>query len=178
MPQAVTHILFPIIIIALIRDYYISKKSRRSFPLYYVFIAGLGGILPDIDYLVFALLRPLGFAFEEVHRTYTHSFIIPAVFFILYLLFINVKVRELGRHHLKLNIIFLMLSFGTLTHIILDMIIFGQVHPFLPFSSSPIGLDLLSSFPSPFNSTALLDGILLVIYLTYLELKHRISDFI
>ena len=47
MPQAAAHILITIILIALIRDFYIRKKKK--FPLHYVLIAGLGGILPDLD---------------------------------------------------------------------------------------------------------------------------------
>jgi len=55
MPQAVTHILVPILLVAIFRDFYLKKKSKRHFPLHYVFLAGIGGILLDIDIIFFWL---------------------------------------------------------------------------------------------------------------------------
>ena len=45
MPEAVTHILIPILLVALFRDFYWKKrnKGKNNFPLHYVLIAGLGG---------------------------------------------------------------------------------------------------------------------------------------
>jgi len=49
MPQAVTHILAPILLVSIFRDFCLRKKDKKHFSLHYVLIAGLGGILPDID---------------------------------------------------------------------------------------------------------------------------------
>jgi len=55
MPNVVTHFVLTAVIIAVIRDFYFKKKyvdnHRQIFPLHYVLIAGLAGILPDFDYL-------------------------------------------------------------------------------------------------------------------------------
>jgi len=61
MPQAVTHILIVLIIASLIRDFYIKKKDKRKFPLHYVLITGLAGLISDIDiglYLIFNWFNP------------------------------------------------------------------------------------------------------------------------
>tara|TARA_Y100000034_G_scaffold125404_1_gene174896 strand:- start:851 stop:994 length:144 start_codon:yes stop_codon:yes gene_type:complete len=47
MPYAVTHVLVAIIVAELLRDYW------KKFNLHYVLIAGIGGLLPDIDIIVF-----------------------------------------------------------------------------------------------------------------------------
>ncbi|MBS3098848.1 metal-dependent hydrolase [Candidatus Pacearchaeota archaeon] len=168
MPLAVTHILFPIILFSVIRDFYLRKRERKSFPLHYVLLAGLGGTLPDIDIPISFILNFLGIASWELHRTFTHLFIFPAIFFILFLVFsrINARARicNLTRHNLKLSTIFLMISIGTLIHILLD-------NSFIYF------VDIFPQETRPWIP-ATLDGILLIIWIVYLELKHKISDFI
>ncbi|MCA9485568.1 MAG: metal-dependent hydrolase [Nanoarchaeota archaeon] len=168
MPYAVTHILVPIIIVAIVRDFYLKNKDKKKFPLHYVLIAGVGGVLPDIDIPVSFILNFLGASDWNIHRVFTHSYIFPASLFILFLIFSrfnsNARVCNLTRHNLKLSIIFLMLSFGTLTHLLLD------------FNFSY----LLNIFSEETRSLvpATIDGIFLVIWIIYLELKHKISDFI
>lgn len=174
MPQAVTHILIPIILVSIIRDFFI--KNKRKFPLHYVLIAGLGGILPDIDYIAYLFNNfPL-----EAHRTFLHSIFFPAIFLLLFIVFHNINIKELEKHRLKLSIIFLMLSLGILIHIILDASIQGNIIPFYPFSLIPIGLNLINYLPEKLQqiATPSIDAILLIIWISYLELKHKISDFI
>ena len=60
MPQAVTHILVPIILLSIIRDKIVSKNKKAHFPLHYVLIAGLAGGLPDIDILISLFLNSVG----------------------------------------------------------------------------------------------------------------------
>jgi len=180
MPEAVTHILVPLILMALIRDFYLRKKDKKHFPLHYVLIAGLAGLLPDVDVLAFWVLGNFGFAFDSIHRTFTHTFVLPLVFLILFFVFHNVKVKELGRHKLKISIICLMIAFGTFTHLILDWIFWGVIFPVYPFSSLGTGLNIVSALPVNLQWLFFpsLDAILLVFWLIYLEVKHRISDFI
>ncbi|MDD5700310.1 MAG: metal-dependent hydrolase [Candidatus Nanoarchaeia archaeon] len=173
MPQAVTHILIPIILVSIIRDFLV--KNKRKFPLHYVLIAGLGGILPDLDYITYLLNIQ-----TETHRTLSHTIFVPIIFFILFLVFHSIKIKELGKHKLKLSIIFLMLSIGALTHIILDAFVQGSIIPFYPFSSVSIGFNLINYLPEKLQRIASpsIDAIFLIIWITYLELKHKISDFI
>lgn len=180
MPTAVTHLLVPLFIVALFRDYYLTKHDRKRFPLHYVLIAGIGGVLPDIDILAYLVLHYAGFAFEQVHRTLLHSLIIPASFALLSLATRPLKNKTLGRHKLTIHGILLALAFGTLMHVVLDGTIIGDVHPFAPFSNVEVGLNLISFLPDHIKSIAipLFEGILLLLWIIYLELKHKISDFI
>lgn len=180
MPYAVTHILVPLFLAALFRDWYLNKKTRRKFSLHYVFIAGLAGALPDIDVAVFWVLHFFGFTIHEVHRTLTHSLLFPCIFLLLAALCIPIRSKLIGKHHLKLSIIFLMIGFGTLIHIVLDALFAGTISPFYPFSSVALGLNLVALLPEPLSGMALqcLDAALLILWLIYLEWKHKISDVI
>ncbi|NCO11665.1 hypothetical protein CO038_01405 [Candidatus Pacearchaeota archaeon CG_4_9_14_0_2_um_filter_39_13] len=184
MPQAVTHILVPILIVALFRDFYLRNKDKKHFPLHYVLFAGLGGVLPDIDIPISFILAFIGSDNWNIHKTFTHSLFFPLVFFILFLFFMHThskaKICNLGRHRLKLSIIFLMSSIGILFHILLDSIFGESAFFFYPLSMANYGIDILSFLPQSVIPWAIptLDGILLVIWIVYLELKHKISDFI
>ena len=180
MAQAVTHILVPLFLIALYRDFFVSKNKKKIFPLHYVLIAGIGGVLPDIDFILTWISGLLGYSTEGIHRTFTHTIFVPLIFLLLYFVLWHDKIPALGKHKLKINVICLMLSFGTLIHLILDALVSGSIMPFYPFSSLTVGLNLVNLLPTPLNSLALptLDGTLLILYLIYLEVKHKISDFI
>jgi len=180
MPHAVTHVLITIVLMSLIRDFYISKKGKKNFPLHYVLIAGVAGLLPDIDIVSFWVLNFFGFAISEVHRTFTHTLFTPLLFFLLFLAFTNVKIGTLERHKLKLNVIFLMIAFGSFMHLLLDATLAGYIRPFYPFSLYSFGINLIGHLPERLQDLALpsLDAAILVIWLIYIELKHKISDFI
>lgn len=184
MPYAVTHILVPITLAAIFRDFFLSKESKKKFHLHYVLLAGLGGALPDIDIPISFVLNFLGVVSWNVHRTFTHSFSFAAIFFILFLILLPVKnearICNLTRHNLKLSTIFLMVAIGIITHLFLDAS-FGEVtYLFYPLSTCAYGVNILSSFSLKLQDWLIptLDGILLVIWIVYLELKHKISDFI
>jgi membrane-bound metal-dependent hydrolase YbcI (DUF457 family) len=180
MPQVVTHFLISAILVALFRDYLISKKSRKKFPLHYVFIAGLGGILPDLDIVVFGVLQFFGFTIDEVHRMFTHSLLFILILLVLSLVFVHRRFTNLGKHELSLSKIFLILAFGSLIHIILDSTIAGQVAFFYPLSFVKFGFDWVQYFSESFRDIFLpsLDAALLILWMIYLELRHKISDFI
>jgi len=179
MPQAVTHLLIPLILAALYRDYY-KRKTGKSFPLYYVFIAGLAGTLPDIDILFALILENKGFAYDEIHRQITHSLLMPILFLVLAFISSKFKSFKIRHHSIKVKSIFLALSFGILMHIILDGLLVGIIHPFSPFLSYAFGLQLVNYIPGTMGEIfmPLIEGILLVLWLIYLEVKHKISDFI
>lgn len=180
MPQAVTHLLVPLVIGSWIKDWYESRRKKKRFSLHYVLIAGIGGILPDIDIAIFWILHWFGFTLEKVHRTFTHTIFLPLLLFALYFIFRNIKIRELGRHKLKVSIMFLMLAFGSSIHLMLDAILSGQIVLFYPFLNYTTGLDLIGKLPYPLINLAspCLDGALLVLWIIYLEWKHKVSDFI
>lgn len=184
MPQAVTHILVPILLVALFRDFYLNRKDKKKFPLHYVLFAGLGGVLPDIDIAFSIILNLIGYSEWWIHKTFTHSLFFPIVFFILFALFIpfkaDARICNLGRHKLKLNLIFLFLGVGILIHIFLDALLGEMAYFFYPFSGADYSINLVSYLPKGIQGITIpmLDGVLLVIWIVYLELKHKISDFI
>lgn len=182
MPQAVTHILVPILLMSLIRDYVLSKNAKTHFPLHYVLIAGIGGVLPDIDIVLSVLLKIFGSADWWIHKTFTHSIFFPLTFLAIFLAFhwthdrINICS---GKHKMRISLIALMLAIGALIHIILDTLAGEQAFWLYPLVLRDFGINLFSYTGLSWGTTAaLLDGILLVLWIVYLELKHKISDFI
>jgi membrane-bound metal-dependent hydrolase YbcI (DUF457 family) len=184
MPNVVTHFILTAVIIAIIRDFYFKRKykenHRKIFPLHYVLIGGIAGILPDLDYLIYYILSFSGFTFNEIHRTFTHNFLFPLILFGLGFICRNIKSKFLSRHNLKLSIILFILSFGSFMHILLDFLVLGSIMPFYPLSYFSFGLNLAYKLPQAMQNsfTGVLDAIILIIWMIYIEVKHKISDFI
>ena len=178
MPHAVTHILIVIILLELYRDYFV--KNKKTFPLHYVLIGGIAGILPDVDVVVYWILYYGGFAYEQIHRTFTHTLLFPLFFVLLSIPFFNFKNKSLEERHLKLRNIFLVIAFGVLIHLILDAFIAGTVMPFYPISTASIGYNLINLFPQALRFTIepALDGLIFILWLVYIETRHKISSFI
>jgi membrane-bound metal-dependent hydrolase YbcI (DUF457 family) len=177
MPFAITHILIPIILLEIFRDYFVKDKSK--FPLRYVLIGGIAGILPDLDIGVFYILSFFNFTIEQVHRTFSHSLLLILIFLIPGIIVFLSGNRKLSGK-LKTGTILLIISFAFLTHIILDGLIAGQVMPLYPLSLTPIGLNLIQFFPLAWQDTIWqsIEAGLLVLWLIYLELRHKISAFL
>jgi membrane-bound metal-dependent hydrolase YbcI (DUF457 family) len=182
MPLTATHIFFPLIVLSIIRDYFIKYSNKRKFPLHYVLIGGVAGILPDLDVAAFWILTFFGFSYGEVHRTFLHSLFIPVIFLLLGMVFFALRknISEFGRHKLKISIIFFVIAFGNLFHLLLDWLFQSKIMPFYPISSYASGLDLFGYLPLKLGEivTPCLDGLLIIIWLIYIEWKHKISDFI
>ena len=123
MPYVVTHFLVPAIIISILREFYLKK---RGFPLHYVLIAGLGGVLMDLDYLLFYVFSFLGMNFPS-HRIFFHNLSFILIFLIIGFSFMKVKFNLLGKHKLKLSTIFFIISFACLIHLFLDWALMGEV---------------------------------------------------
>jgi len=178
MPQAVTHVLIPIILLSLFREYFV--KNKKSFPLHYVFIGGLAGLIPDIDIGVYYVLSFWGFAFNEIHRTFSHTIYLVLIFLLLGFLTYNFKNKTLGNHHLKLSTIFFVIGFGVFIHLLLDGLFHENLFLFYPFWNYDFGLNLIRFFPRAWQETIVpvIDGILFVSWLTYMKLKNNFKDFI
>ncbi|MDP1695703.1 MAG: metal-dependent hydrolase [archaeon] len=178
MPQAAAHILIPLILMSIVRDYYIQRGKK--FPLHYVLIAGIAGAIPDLDVAAFWILNFFNFTWEEVHRTFAHTIFVPLIFLGLAFITIKANTLKIGKHKLKWNIIFLMIAIGAFSHLILDAIFGGSIMLFYPLSTFSIGLDLFGYLPEELAVIAApsLDGGLIIIWLIYLEMKHKISNFI
>jgi len=178
MPQAVTHFLIPVLLLELFRQLFF--RGKKSFSAQYVFIGGLAGLLPDLDIAAYYVLSFFGFTVQEIHRTFSHNIFFPLIFVILGLIFLGVKNKGLGRHHLKLSNIFFVIAFGIFIHLLLDWAISGGIMPFFPFSTYATGLNFMALFPEQWQNSILptLDAVLLIFWMVYLEIRHKISDII
>ncbi len=181
MPLAVAHILTPLIASDVCRDF--TKKGKKLLTKRMVLFAGIAGMLPDLDMLVFFVLSEFGnIKITSIHRTITHSLILPLAGLVLAAVLFSMFRKK------NYYLYALMFSFGTLTHIILDATINGTVMPFYPASTVQFGMDLIKilvpdsvSGATLSYKTALLAGIdafLLVTWLLYEEYKHKIKDYI
>lgn len=179
MPQAVTHVLIPIILLSIFRHIY-HKKTNKKFPLQYVLIGGLAGVIPDLDIPIFWIMHYFGYSLDEVHRTFTHTIFVPLLFLVLALLSKPIK-KKVGRNRLSIPIIFILLAFGSIMHLILDATLAGYIMPLYPLSLIKVGTGFsFSVFPDHIAMLLLatLDGVLFILWILYLEIKHKISDFI
>lgn len=168
MPYAVTHVLAAIILVDLYRDY--LAKHKKYFTLHTVLIAGIAGLLPDIDIPLNYLLNFFGI--HLVHRTITHTPIFGFIFLIPGSILWYQKKHKQALH-------FFVISFGILLHIFLDYSLAsdpGRIMLFYPISTSTYALNLLQNISQ--NFFAGIDAIILLAWLWHEEMKHKISDFI
>jgi membrane-bound metal-dependent hydrolase YbcI (DUF457 family) len=162
--------LTSIICIDLYRDYF--TKHKKHFTLFTILVAGIAGLLPDIDISLSWLLSKLGITASWLaHRTITHTPIFALLFLIPGL------ILWYNKKH-KLATLFLVATFGILLHIFLDMVLSpeGSIMLLWPFSTADFSLGLLSG--NVLGAYAALDAILLLAWLTHEEIKHKIKDFI
>jgi len=169
MPFAVTHVLLAIILVDLYRDY--ITKYKKYFTLHTIFIAGVAGLLPDIDIPLNWLLNFFGL--NIVHGTITHTPLFGLIFLIPAFILWHQKKHKTAMY-------FFVVCFGIFLHISLDYLFMGDygtgIMFFYPFSITTYGLNLLQNV-SP-NFFAGIDAIILLAWLWHEEIKHKISDFI
>jgi hypothetical protein len=162
MPNPVTHIIVPMLIVETYRRYFAKKKFSR----WYVFIAGFMGGMPDFDLLV-ALLMTGGFD-KSYHRSYTHTLLIPilltAVGLAMYYFYSNRKLR--GNGWRAAYILLFMTSIGIASHVALDALD-GLSTWFYPFEWR-IHLPDFQMDQENFRA-AILDGVMLFAWLLYDE---------
>ena len=167
MPNPATHLIVPLVLADIWRDYFAKKR----FPLFYVLAAGIAGLFPDIDIAIWWVLNLLYEVPKElVHRQFTHSIFMPLLF---------VLIAMLWRKNRKALLLFSMIGFGIFTHLLLDAIFSGSIMPFYPFADYKLGLDLVSRISANVPTLlAVFDGVLLGGWLIHEYAKHRIKDFI
>jgi membrane-bound metal-dependent hydrolase YbcI (DUF457 family) len=160
MPNPVTHIIVPMLIVETYRRYFAKKR----FSQWYVFLAGLLGGAADFD-LLFALLVTGSFD-TSYHRGITHSLLLPiAMLFVgiaTYYLYSSKMIRYKGW---KISYyIFFIASIGWAAHILLDGFD-GMVQWFYPLSWSVYLPNLILDK----YRAGLIDGILFFAWLLYDE---------
>ena len=129
MPYAVTHILFAIVSLDLIRDY--LMKHKHAWTNKYIFAAGVGGILPDA-------VNMLTFITGDIYRAWTHNLLFLSLFLV---------AAEIFRRNKNDHKYALALSFGIGTHLLLDLVILGGANLFFPFISDVFAIELFNIIP-------------------------------
>ena len=174
MPLAVTHVLLAVIIVGLYRDY--VTKHKRYFTLHTVLIAGIAGLLPDIDIPIRMLGQFFGFEIPSLlgHGGLTHTTIFGLIFLIPAFIYLKKEKHKEAAY-------FFVICFGVLLHIFLDFFLGGGAQEgimlFWPLSTATFKFYLLSKFGLKDIFLAL-DALLLLGWLWYIEVKHKISDFV
>lgn len=175
MPYAVAHVILTIVIADIYRDY-ISKKR---FSMIYVFVAGIAGLIPDLDVPASWLYNLIFGTNYNFHRIYTHSLLYAIIFFALALIFLALKKEDykIAKWNVPKGAIamfFFALSFGWFMHIALDCSLAADGYlnliPSLPltFCPHPFSNDVLAGF----------DAVILVLWLLHEQWKHKIKDYI
>lgn len=166
MPNGATHIIVALIVADIIRDYVVKRK----FKMFYVLVAGVAGLLPDIDIIFYWFMNIFSkVPLYDVHRLFTHNLFVPLIF---------LGIAMLLRKKRKYFLFFSMVSLGTFTHLVLDFTLSGYIMPFYPISTYLAGLNIISG--TEMGNTILLgmDAIILLAWLTHEYIKHNIRDFI
>ncbi|MBI4021167.1 MAG: metal-dependent hydrolase [Candidatus Aenigmarchaeota archaeon] len=166
MPFAVTHILFPIIVLDELKKHWSALKRRLT--MHTLLVAGVAGLLPDADILV-ELVFAAGGATLDIHRLYTHTFVIPLVI-------AGVALAFKGRRRWLL----LAAAFGWATHVTLDLLVGGEVSHFFPFAGpAEIGLLVNASMPLEMRTAILagLDAAVFLVWLWHEEKYKKLKDF-
>lgn len=175
MPYAVTHILLTVLLADLYRDY--VTKHKKYFTLHTILIAGIAGLLPDIDIPLSWLLN--AFNPGSVSLILTHGGITHTPFFGLIFLIPAIYLWERKKH--KQAMYFFVISFGILFHIFLDYSLGGGMHGgimvFWPISMATFKIHFLSTLGLSDIPQAL-DALILLAWLYHEEIKHKIKDFI
>ena len=174
MPYAVAHVILTIVIADIYRDYIAKKK----FPMIYVFIAGIAGLLPDLDIPSGWLFNFIFRADYNFHRIYTHSlfYAIAFLFIAMAFLFLRKEKYKVLRWDVPKQafvMFFLAMAFGWFMHIGLDCMLAADGYLNL-IPSIP-----LKFCPHPFSNMALagFDAIILVLWLMHEQWKHKIKDY-
>ncbi len=169
MPFAVTHVILTIVLVDIFRDHF----SRKKFPLYFILIAGIAGLAPDIDIPISWLLTLLTGTHVNIHRGVTHSIIFPIIFAALSLVSYKWGKEKWG---LFLGI----LSFGWIFHLALDGLIWAEtaMRPLYPFSSVAWHGVFVLETEFALGLASSLDAIILVLWLLHEQMTHKIKDYI
>jgi len=175
MAYAVTHVIVAIVLIDLYRDYVAKKK----FPMWFVLLGGIAGLLPDIDFPLQQIAGEFIGEAVTLHRIWTHSLVCVISFLAIALFFhlqkhkkIQIGKRKVSYEHIAL--FFMVIAFGWITHLALDCSFAGDYN-LTWFPGYSFGF-----CPHPFSNDTLLglDAIILLLWLIHEEWAKKIKDFI
>ena len=125
-------------------------------------------MLPDIDVLFYWITSGV-FTYTEVHRVFTHNFVVGIGIFLIGLVVLKYKD--------KIGKVLMVIGFGWFLHVLMDGVLNGTVYPLYPVSNVAWGLNLLPATLLSGTLYAGIDAILLVLWLVYEYWQHNIKDY-
>lgn len=173
MPLAVTHVILTILAVDIYRDYF--AKHKRYLSLHTILIAGVAGLLPDIDIPISWAYQFFTGSEKWLHGYWTHTPFFALLFLIpgLYLYFLKDDKKK--------GVLLYVISFGIFFHLFLDWFLGGGagegVMWFWPISTYASKLHLLLKLDISGLFMGL-DAALLIVWLWHEEMKHKIKDYI
>ncbi|MBT3940446.1 metal-dependent hydrolase [Candidatus Woesearchaeota archaeon] len=175
---ATTHVILPIVVVDLIRDYFLRHKHRRLIPRKYVFFVGVGGILPDLDVALAYIFNFLSINLPDMlrHGRITHSILLPILFFTLAAgLWGGTKFskgKSKKQHH-QWFLILTLVGIGMLSHVLLDGFA-GLTTPYYPISNAvAFGAQRINQ-----QMMISIDAVILLVWLFHEEWHHNIRKFV
>src|SRR3989344_2604395 len=173
MPYAVTHVILTIVLVDFYRDYWM-RNHKRYLTLHTIFLAGVGGVLPDIDYLLYWLAQTFGYAAQSL----THGGVLHTPIMALPFLASGYWFWKQQKH--RIAMVFFAITFGVLFHLVLDYLIWGEsgVMWLWPLRDTFYVSPLFQKPVIGDTAFAMLDGIILLLWLWHEEWKHKISDYL
>ncbi|MBU0615017.1 MAG: metal-dependent hydrolase [Nanoarchaeota archaeon] len=174
MPLAVTHVLLTVILVGLYRDH--VTRHKRYFTLHTIFIAGIAGLISDIDIPIRIVAQLFNW---QVYWLFQHGGITHTPLFAL-IFFIPAIILWKRKKH-KQSMYLFVITFGIMFHIFLDYFLGGGdyygIMWLFPFSLIQYKIHLLDMFGLNTLPESM-DALLLLGWLYYIEVKHKISNFI
>lgn len=164
MPYTTTHVLVSILLIELYIHFFV--RNKKIVPQYYILIAAIGGIIPDLEYM---------FQYPDLHAAFMHSLFVPLIFIVLGI----VTFMRRGNFTTKYKLPFIFFSFGVMSfvHIMLDVILKDGAMLLYPFSPTITSLHLFSLLPGDYIANFIIfDSILLFLWIFWLEFKIHLSQ--
>jgi len=174
MPLTVTHVIITVIIVDLYRDY--ITKHKKYFTLHTIFLAGVFGLLPDIDVLLGMLASIIHFDIPLLlqHGGITHTPLFALLFLIPGIILWRMKKK-------KTAVYFYVAAFAIFLHLLMDFTLGGGgnygIMWLFPFTMQGWNLHLINYFNVP-NLSQAIEVFILLGWLWHEEIKHKISDFI
>ena len=172
MTYAVTHFIVAMLITRLLAKKCFKLKDLRLIS----FIGGMGGILPDFDFLGYYLKKFLSLSISLSqnylgHRTLTHSLIFALFFLALALFFYKKK---------NISMALIVISLGVTIHITLDFFTANNLTIFYPISDMTSGFDIVpgSNFYEKTKLIATLDALLFLGWISWVFFKKKLTDFV
>ena len=168
MPYAVAHFIFAFLLVELLKNFILI---RGEFPKHYIIYILIGALLPDLDVLVYFLIRHLGFSLYEIHRAVLHNIFVPII-----ILIVALWTRK---NRKNISNILMIISIAVFSHLILDMLISGKIELFFPISNLKVGLNLLGLFPEDLQNMILpiIDAGLFILFILWMDLKKKLFNF-